>query len=157
MTDDDVLNGLGLAGYVAIDSIEQGGRRRYDYIAIGRDSRWKHLADNFGYTHWHSKPFRDAVSRLGTGREVFTFSVGDIDVSFDLHYYREGALVRRLIWEAHHDSGSRLQEQCGSALEGEDKIARGNDPTDGLWQVASALGIERDYTKIDLKLYAPVP
>ena len=157
MTDKDVLRTLGLANYVTIESTKRQGRQRYDYIAIGRDLRWTHIADNFGYTHWRSKVFKDAVSKLGGRLEVFTFSLGDIDASFDFHYHRDGSLIRRFVWEARYNQVGRLHGQFGSSLECEEKISRDQDPVDGLWEVASALGIERDYTKIDLKLYAPVP
>jgi hypothetical protein len=153
MTNLDVLEVLGLAAYVRIYSVQS----RSDYVAIGRDLHWIHLADNFGYTHWHSKNFRDAVSRLCARLDVFTFSVGDTDMSFDFQLCRGGHLVRRFIWEDHDCSGGRLREQFGTPLKNEEKIPWGNDPLDGLWRIASALGIEDDYTKLDLALYAPTP
>jgi hypothetical protein len=153
MTDRGILEALRLPAYVRIPSMEH----RFDYLAIGRDSHWTHVADNYGYTHWHSKDFRDAVSELAARLEVFSFSVGDSDMSFDLQLYRSGHLVRRFVWEDRDYSGGRLQEQFGSPLEFETTIPCGKDPLDGLWRVASALGIECDYTKLNLMLYAPTP
>ena len=153
MTYREVLGELGLGRYVKIDSIE----RRFDYLAIGRDSLWTHVIDNFGYTHWHSKAFKDAVANLGTRRDVFSFSVGDIDYSYDLLYYCSGKLIRQIVWEDPKINGGQLKHQSGPALAREETIIQNKDPIKGLWQVASALGIESDYTKINLMVYAPKP
>ncbi len=151
LSDADLLATLGLNSYVPIASVES----RYDYIAIGRDFRWTHVADNFGYTHWASKDFKEAVSRLCTRFEVFTFSVGEGDMSFDLALYRDGQRERHFVWEDRDYSGGKLSEQSGLPLAGEEAIPCGKDPLDGLWRVASALGIESDYTKLSMSLYAP--
>src|SRR5262245_7168381 len=95
MTSREVFEALRLGTYAEIPSMEG----RFDYIAIGQDSRWTHAADNFGYTHWHSKNFRDAVSELGSRLDIFSFSVGDSDMSFDLHLFGGSHLVCRLLLE----------------------------------------------------------
>lgn len=151
LTDRDFLAALGLKEYVLINSV----RSRYDYIAIGRDPHWTHVADNFGYSHWASKAFKNAIARICMRFEVFTFSVGESDMSFDFDLYRDGQLIRHSVWEDRYYSGGRLQEQTGSPLEFEDAIPVGKDPLDGLWRVASALGIESDYSKLSMTLYAP--
>jgi hypothetical protein len=150
-TDGEVLEALRVGGYVRIQSMEW---RRYDYLAIGRDTHWTHVLDNFSYTHWHSRNFKDAVAEVGARHDVFSFSIGDSDRSFDLHLYR-GGLVRHFFWEDPDYSGGRMKEEFGTPLECEDTISRGKDPWDGLLRVASALGIECDYRKISLRLHAP--
>lgn len=153
MTDAEILEALGLSAYVRIHGVD----RRYDYLAIGRDARWTHIADNFGYTHWHSRAFRVAVSELSAKHNVFSFSVGDSDMSFHLELSRGGQIVRRFVWDDPDCSGGRLREQFGPPLDCEGTIHCGKDASDGLWRVASSLGIESDYTKISLRLYAPTP
>lgn len=154
ISDDAILNALDLGAYVKIPAFD----RRLSYLAIGRDENWTHLADNFHYSHWFSNDFKNAVSKLGEIFELFSFSVGDIDLSFDLKYYCAGNLRRRFEWEDPYNSGGRLKEQFGAPLDQEDAIIiPGKDPLDGLWRVAEALGIESDYTRLDLQLYAPRP
>ena len=151
ITDRELMNSLGLQSYTNSSFV----RSRDDYLVIGRDAQWTHIADNFGYTHWESKAFGQAVSKFGERFEVFTFSVGEADMSFHLHFYSGGQLIRRFIWEDHDYSGGRLKKQSGSPLEYEDTIPFGKDPVDGLWRVASALGIESDYAKLSMSFYAP--
>ncbi len=151
LTDLDILNALGLPGYVGIDSVDN----RFDYLAIGRDSQWTHLADSWGYTHWFSSDFKDAVIALASTRDVFSFSVGDSDDSFDFQLTRRGVVVRHFVWDCPGFSGGQLGEEFGERLPAEDTIACGKDALPGLWRVASALGIESDYSRVPIKLYAP--
>ncbi len=153
MTDRNLLEALGLKTYVTISTVDS----RFDYLAIGRDPYWTHILDNFGYSHWHSDEFRNAIVKLGSNFDIFTFSVGDTDMSFDFQLYRRGHLVRSFVWEDLDYSGGRLKEQSGASLEGEEFIPCGKDPVAGLWRVASAQGIKSDYDKLPLKIYAPTP
>jgi len=137
MSDEKVLESLGLVGYVRIRSKRSSSELLHlGYIGIGRDSQWTHIADNYGYTHWHSKSFQDAVVALAPKHDLFTFSVGEPEMSFDLTLYLSGQLVRRFVWEDRDHTGGRLQDEFGPPLQGEDSIPRGKDPLKGLWEVA---------------------
>lgn len=151
LSDRDVLALLNLRNYVSVPSIEEWNK----YLGISRDTQWTHLADNWFYSHWHSEQFRSAVSVIATRFDVFSFAMGDSDNSFDLFYYRNGVLVRRVIWDDPHYTGGHLREEMGAPLPMEDEINRGGDPCAGLWKVASALNVETDYTQLSFSLYAP--
>lgn len=150
LSDQDVLAMLNLKNYTSVPSTEGDLK----YLGIARDAQWTHLADNWYYSHWYSEQFRSAVRAIATRFDVFSFSMGDSDNSFDLFYYRSGKLVRRMVWDDPHYTGGHLSEEIGEPLPMEDKINRGGDPCPGLWSVASALNVETDYTRLSFTLYA---
>ena len=79
-----------------------------------------------------------------------------VDSYYDLYYYSGGELRRKCVWEDPRLDGGELREEYGAPLKGEDGIETDNldDRDRGIWQVASHLGIETDYTRINLKAYA---
>jgi hypothetical protein len=146
-----VLGLFGLQHYVPT----KFSRQRSDYIGISSDGRWIHLIDNYGYTHLHSPDFRSRFHSLAQAMDVFSFSIGDIDMSFDIQFYRDRHLARYFRWDDPRIDGGHLGAESGSPLSFEDTIPRGSDPYDGLLRVAAGLGVQTDYSTHSIRLYAP--
>ncbi len=65
------------------------------HIVFANDSEWTHIADDFGYTLWHSSKTAKAITELSKHYDIFRNSIGDIDDSFEFEYYQSGELVRK--------------------------------------------------------------
>lgn len=148
---EELLQLLGLSEYAEKHNIELNDT----YLCIGEDSEWTHLADDWGYTHWHSTDFKEKVREIALSHTVFTFSYGDSDMFFDLEFHSEGKLRRQFVWIDPDYSGGHLEREIGDALPMEDSIPRGSDPIDALWNVTRALGIETDYSRLEMRAYGP--
>ncbi len=150
LEDAELLNRFGKASYKP--SVKNDVTA--EYLAIGRDSDWIHIADNFSYSHWHSKEFRSPVKELTKESDVFIFSVGDTDMSFEFAFFSDGKLIRSVVWEDPEMDGGFLKKQKGNPLNSEQAIPRGKDPLKGLWALAAEQGINTDFEKVKLRVYS---
>jgi len=146
---DNLLDQLGLSDYVELKRTKFSDQCIY----IGQDAQWTHLVDD-GYIHWYSKDYRMNIERIAKSADIFSFSVGDVDMSFDLSLWRNGVLVRHFEWEDPYYDGGNMKMEFGDPIDGESEIPLGSDPLKALWGVAKLLGIENDYTKLDLRIFA---
>jgi hypothetical protein len=71
------------------------------HVVFANDNEWTHIADDYGYTLWHSPKTVEAIEMLSKSYDVFRNSLGDIDDSFEFEYYQNGELVRKFVFK--HD------------------------------------------------------
>jgi|GEM_PF-3134425 len=150
LSDGELLSRLGKSDFTRLEEFDRDRK----YLAIGRDSNWIHIADNYYYEHWGSKSFRASIQELARETDVFTFSLGDIDMAFDFELYRDGDLVRRFVWVDPTMKGGYIEEEFGDPIPGEESIPFGKEAGSAMWNLAALQGIETDYTKVRPKLYA---
>lgn len=150
LSDEEILYQLGLSGYSKLEARIPWS----DHLAISRDEEWTHLADSYAYSHWLSNDFRTKIQKMASSFDVFTFSVGDADYSYDFEYWASGERIRKVVWDDPKYDGGFLKEQHGIPLEGEGPVSANKDPLKGLWQLAQSLGIQTDYTQLDTELYS---
>ena len=65
-----------------------------------------------------------------------------------------GVFVRHFEWEDLYYGGGNMKMEFGDPIDGESEIPIGSDPLKALWGVSKLLGIESDYTKLDLRSFA---
>ena len=87
--------------------------------------------------------------------EIFTFSIGDIDYSYDFQYYQGGTLRRSVVWEDPHIDGGRMKQEYGERLECEaiNPVYESSSFIHEIWSLARSLGIETDYSKLEFRAY----
>jgi len=71
------------------------------HVVFANDNEWTHIADDYGYTLWHSPQTINAIEILSKSYDVFRNSLGDIDNSFEFEYHHNGELVRKFVFK--HD------------------------------------------------------
>jgi len=120
MEDSELLTELGLQSYSNFSGTEQNN----PYICITRDDAWTHLADDWFYTHWHSHSFKEQLLHIAQECDLFSFSVGDSDMSFDFELHRRGVLERRVVWVDPNYDGGYLKEEFGRAMSLESQIPK---------------------------------
>lgn len=156
-SDDEILIKLGLFGYKFVTEERAG----FTYVHIAEDKEWIHIADDDQYTLWNDESVRARVAEIGLEHEVFTCSVGDIDMSFDLAHFRDGELKRRFVVRdqdcmgvrRRHHQGCEVAEDVGEQLPHEQEAMRSADPLDVVISLAESLGIDTDHKASSIRSY----
>jgi len=98
ISDEDFMELFGLHGYQKTHPpLPFLGR----HVVFANDTEWTHIADDCGYTLWHSPKTVEAIEILSKSYDVFRNSLGDIDNSFDFEYHQNGELIRKFVFK--HD------------------------------------------------------
>ena len=124
-----------------------------DCIFLFRDKIWVHIMDNFSYSHWHSKNFKLKIEELGKSFEIFSFSVGDVDFSFEFRLFRNGGLVREYIVESPNFNDEIITKNFGKPLKGEEKGLQKKDQLMRVIHIAQSLGIEFPKNQSEINCY----
>ena len=117
LSDEDFMSLFGLRDYQKISPpLPFIGR----HVVFANDTEWTHIADDYRYTLYHSPQTVEAIEELSKSYDVFSCSTGDIDESFELEYYQNKNLVRKLVFK--HDVVKNTQivsVDTGTKLPGE--------------------------------------
>jgi hypothetical protein len=144
-SDEQVMDLLELKGYSRIpnalgDKPYEDGKR---YLFLTDDEEWTHLMDDWYYTHRNEGGFFDRLRLLSQQVDILTFSVGDVDESFQLFYFRKGIEERALeVTESGQGELQVLRDE-GVPFPDEPIPQRGTDPLPNLFKVAASLGISQ--------------
>jgi hypothetical protein len=153
LSDQDFLKLLGLQDYhKASPPLPHFG----SHVVFANDAEWTHIADDYGYTLWHSPKTAEAIAELSTSYDVFRNSIGDIDESFEFEYYQAGKLVRKFVFEDNVSKRTQIVTiDTGSKLLGEPETfsslkssAQKMSPT-----ITQALGIVRVTNPLQNRFY----
>lgn len=123
-----------------------------DCIYIYRDKGWVHLMDNFYYTQWHSKNFKNGIKELSNKYEIFTCRLEDVDDSYDFNYYKDGKLIREFESFSPNFSDVIIEKNIGRPLRGEVDFLNSNDVFKPL-VIVKYLGIALAKTRDDIVCY----
>lgn len=115
---------------------------------------WLMLADDWYYTLWHKQSTRPAIGSIGASHEVFAYSVGEGDRSFDFVHYQNGKLARAYVVESPNYSDRIVVENIGTPLPGETALLREDGDNIGI-QLAETLGIKTRFKDDELRIYVP--
>ena len=128
------------------------GSESLDVLFAIRRGNWVQIMDNWGYKLWHDKQIRKDVEQLSKSYEIFQFSIGDIDYSYDFAYYKNGVLKRKFAIEADHPSEEIIKENFGSSLKGESETKKYREPFDKIRPITNSIGIpfEHDLNEIEV-------
>ena len=102
---------------------------------------WLMLGDDVTYTLWRNKELRSEVARVASQYDVFMFSVGDCDRSFDFVLYRDGKLLREIQVESPQLMERVLSNEYGDQLDGKMDLREIDDVGVYIGGKASRLGI----------------
>lgn len=151
LSDRDLLQRFSLPTYDRTASPSAYG----PYAILADDGTWNLVADDWRYTLWHMPSTRIAIAELAAHCDVFACSVGDIDHSYDIVYYRNSQLIRKFVVEDRDFKGGSVVENLGKPLLAEQAVFKQPDELQYVLDIASSLGIKTRYCETDLRIYCP--
>jgi len=117
LSDQDFMKLLGLQGYHKASPPLSWD---VSHVVFANDSEWTHIADDYGYTLWHSPKTAGAIAELSASFDIFRNSIGDIDYSFEFEYHQSGKLVRKFVFDHDVFKGTEIvTADTGTKLFGE--------------------------------------
>ena len=122
-------------------------------IYISNDTSWIHIMDNYYYTFWQSDALSVRIEELGEKYEIFTFSVGDSDLSFDFKYFKNGTKIREYIVTSPNYNDEVIEVNNGTPLFGETEGLKKKDQFDRIIYIADSLGIILPEKEEEIRCY----
>jgi hypothetical protein len=143
LTDEDYMKMFGLQDYQKMSPpLPFAGW----HVVFANDSEWTHIADDYGYTLWHSAQTVAAIKELSQKYDVFRCSIGDIDEAFEFVCFQNGKCVRRFEFAPDVSPNKpAFTISAGNRLPGEPKTANELKVAAGdmFSTIVQALGIRR--------------
>jgi len=156
LTDEEILKSLGLEEFTEMEKtkIQNGYIEGMDILYITRVGEWLHIIDGCSYL-WIDKQIRKNLEILGKSFEVIYSSIGDVDMSFEFVYYKDGKLRRKYILEDPNYSKYQLiiKENFGIPLDGEQDSLDNEDNWGKMINLVKSIGIPLNHKKEEIKCY----
>lgn len=150
LTDEEVLAHFELSSY-SRTPLASMSRTHAMITEVGE---WTLLADDWLYTLWYQPCKWSAIERLAQDRDLFAWSVGECDHSFDFCLYRNGQLVRKHVVEAPNMSDQVVTVDFGEPLPGEAEIFSSTEDSGvHLRRLTEALGIDARVSRDSMRVY----
>lgn len=158
-SDTDLLREFGLTGYSLAtwpNEFEQRIALAHSRtVAFGSSGEWTCVADDGFYTLWNMKATRETLAHLAGSCDLFAYSLGDCNDSYDLVYYSNGQLVRKYVVIDSPEGGRQeIFETFGEPLPGESKTLDFSEFQQGVAAIAQFLGFSTSHLIDDLRFYA---
>lgn len=156
LTDVEILNLLGIEKYTEIEKnkFQNGYVEGMDIFYITRVGEWMQIIDGCNYL-WVDEQIRNKINVLGKSFEVMYCSIGDVDMSLEFVYYKEGKLRRKYILEDPNYSKYQLvvKEDFGLPLDREEDSLNNENNWDKIISLVKSIGIPLNHKKEDIKCY----
>lgn len=150
LSDKEIIKALDAIDYqlTKLGKLEEAGDNRY--LHLTEDAHWAHLMDDLVGTLLFNQQLQERLSWLSKDFDVFCWSVGDIDDSFDFRYYQNGSVIREYVVEDPKFNGGKITRNSGRPLAGEKDGLAKKDSLEKVLTIASSLGInlKHDLSKI---------
>jgi hypothetical protein len=150
-SDDALLGRLGIEGYLFDPTPEDSSR----YVLVTEDREWVHILDDLSYSMWHTPSVHEAIPHLSHEFDIFMYTVGDADNSYEFAYYREGRLARRCVVDdtTWGQSEGVVVEDNGEPLPLELTGPRDSDNWMWMRSIAGSLGIDLRHRRDQIRAY----
>lgn len=133
LSDQQILEHFGLRNHLRADSLPKS----CTYAVLADIGEWVLLADDLLYRLWNTPTTAAAVESLAKSRDVFTWSVGDCDMSFGYKVFKDGELIRDYAVDSPHFDDQVVRTDCGVASTSELELIESDLPID---QKVSGIG-----------------
>ncbi|MBA4019343.1 MAG: hypothetical protein C0483_19425 [Pirellula sp.] len=150
LTDENILAHFNLTKHHRVFEIDDATT----YVIITDAGEWTMIADDWLYNLWHMPSTKTALGSLGKNREVFAWSVGDCDESFQFCLYRSGKLVRNYVVDSPNYNDQIVKVDVGEALPSETELFASDLETgEKLNRLTISLGIDPRVSRDSLRIY----
>lgn len=151
LSDEQVLAHFGLPAHRLTPSVPPFST----YVVLADLGDWTMLADDWLYRLWHLPTTRPAIASLARSRDVFAWSIGECDESFEYYLYTGGELVRQYTVDSPHYNDRIIRIDFGRRPSFETEFFAGDLPIDRkLNQYCLNLGIDTRVTPDQLRIYS---
>ncbi|MCC9603357.1 hypothetical protein LOC67_22640 [Stieleria sp. JC731] len=150
LTDRSLLERFTIGDYELVSSLP----KFRNHVVVRREPNWLHLADDWSYSLWHAPSTRDSLLELSCDHDIYQYSVGECDHSFDFRYFSGGAITREYVVEDPTYHNGIVVKDDGTELPGERDSLELPDEQQRVLGIARALGIDVSYTMDQLVFYA---
>ncbi|MCU0542077.1 MAG: hypothetical protein MUE44_07770 [Oscillatoriaceae cyanobacterium Prado104] len=151
LTDEQVLAHFGLTTHRHVTKLPPSTT----YAVIADAGDWTMLADDWFYQLWYMPSTRVAIESLAKTRDLFTWSIGECDESFEYCLYRCGQLVRQYTVDSPHFDDQLVRINFGECLPFESELLASDVPIEEkMNRFCSNLGINPIVTQDMLRLYS---
>lgn len=149
-SDEDLLKQFGIGHFQLIAN----PTRNHLNVVLADAGEWKLVADSWLYHLWNRPDRMHRLEELAKSNEVFAFSVGDCDLSYDFCHYANGALVRRFVVESPGYSDQVVVENFGPNMIGEPSPAAGEAvKISELLNIGESLGAITRFSRDEFRIY----
>jgi hypothetical protein len=125
------------------------------YAVIADLGDWTMLADDWLYQLWHLSSTRPAIQSLAKDRDVFAWSVGECDESFEYSLYQNGQMIRQYWVDSPHYHDQVVSTDLGPRLPFESELLAANLPiVEKMNRFGVNLGINAIVTQDRLRIYS---
>lgn len=149
LSDKQILEHFGLNAYQSVAKLPPGST----YAVIAEAGDWTLLADDWLYQLWHMPSTKNAIESLAKTRDVFAWSLGDCDQSYEYAVYRNGALVRQLVVDSPHFDDQVVRLDIGEQLPFESE-SQGLPIEQKMERFCYNMGIKDVVRREDLRVYS---
>ena len=149
LSDEQILKHFGLLSFSWTKQLQESAQ----YVILTDAGEWTLLADDWLYSLWHMPSTKTAIEALAESRDVFTWSVGDCDQSFEYKCYRDRELIRQYTVESPNYNDQVVQHDIGEAFEFE-KALRELPVEERMACYCAEFGIETSVKREQLRLYS---
>ena len=150
LSDDQILTHFGLRDYLRVESLP----KTCTYSVIADIGDWVLLADDLLYRLRNTPTTVQAVESLARSREVFTWFVGDCDMSFGYRIFKNGELIRDYGVDSPHFNDQIVRTDFGALMPSESElIASDLSNEQKMSRICRLLGINPIVSREMLRLY----
>ncbi len=146
-SDQELLSLIGAVGYRS-----RANEREFDFkVHITNYHEWMYVADDWSYTLWHAEETKKHIEHIAKDYDVLTCMIGDTDNSLEVYYYQDGSLKRKYVFDGWN---GELKEDYGAPLQHEEMAFRESDVLEAALKIAAPLGIEINFSKLNVRTYS---
>lgn len=126
-------------------------------VYVTRCDHWIHVAEGWDYTLWHREDRFDLLQWISLTCDVFTFSVGESDASYDFALFQGGSVRRLQEVRSPRYSDRVLHRSIGDPLPCESEALWQSDGSAIGFRIAQSLGIDLEVQDRPLYTYTFPP
>ncbi len=148
LSDKQILDHFGLHAYQSAAKLPPSST----YAVIADAGIWTLLADDWLYRLWHMPSTRKAIELLAKTHDVFAWSLGDCDQSYEYMIYLNGELVRQCTVDSPHFDDQVVRINIGEHLPFETE-SKGLPIEQKMERFCCNMGINDSVKREDLRVY----
>lgn len=153
LSDEEILKRLGLDDFRKEIKPSDNINLSLNYIYITEDHDWLYILDNWAYEIWHRNFFREKLIELSTDFEIYNFSVGDADDSFDFLYLVNGKIKRKYVVTDPYYKGGKVDINIGESFPIEEMALAIKDHYQKLKLISTTFGISLTFDKENVRVF----
>ena len=150
-----ILEKVGLSQWSAVDEpiSDQLLEKEHSHYFVTQVGDWLQIMDDWNYSLWFDKTFQSRLLPLSIDFDIVSFSMGDIDQSFDFKYMHRGEIVSTFVIEDPDFDGGFIMKKQGLPGDSEHRVISEKDRWKKMVMLTNIYGIQVKHNLPDIKGY----